>query len=137
MKRRLSVVAVAVVGAAVLAGCGSDGGDTSSPPPSADGDGQALRVVGRSLRFDVERLVAPAETEFTIEFENRDRGVPHNIAVYRSGPPAKDQLAASALEPGPETQRLTVAALEPGRYFFQCDAHPSTMTGTLEVPSGG
>lgn len=121
----------------MLAGCGSDGDETSSAPRSAGGDGRALRVVGRSLRFDVETVVAPAGTEFTIEFDNRDRGVPHNIAVYRSGPPAKDQLAATDVEPGPKTQRLTVAALEPGRYFFQCDAHPSTMTSTLDVTAGG
>lgn len=93
----------------------------------------ALRVVGRDLRFDAEKLQAPAGTPFTIVFDNRDRGVPHDLAVYRSGPPANDEVAKTPIAPGLTTQRLRVPALAAGRYFYQCDVHPTTMTGTLVV----
>jgi len=127
---------IAIIGAA----CSSGADPSGSPSPSTTFSGRSeqaedLRVVGEQLRFDAETLAAPAGAGFTIVFDNRDRGVPHNLAVYRSGPPAEDLVAATDLEPGPTTQRLTVPALDPGRYFYQCDAHPTTMTGTLMVTS--
>ena len=92
-------------------------------------------MAGQELRFDTDTLAAPAGAALAIVFDNRDRGVPHNLAVYRSGPPAKELVAATELETGPTMQRLTVPALDAGRYFYQCDAHPTTMTGTLMVTS--
>lgn len=135
--RKLAIVLA--VAAFVAAAC-SSGDDRAGPSSQSKSSGrsvqdQELRVVGQELRFDAETLAAPAGEEFTIVFDNRDRGVPHNLTVYRSGPPAKDLVAATDLKPGPTTQRLTVPALEPGRYFYQCDAHPTTMTGTLMVTS--
>ena len=136
--RPLSLVTVLAALAFTASSCSSGNRDSESvaasrTSPVATEQGQELRLVGRQLRFDVETLAAPAGAEFTIVFDNRDRGIPHNIAVYRSGPPAKDEVAATDVEPGPRTQRLRVPALEPGRYFYQCDAHPTTMTGTLMV----
>lgn len=136
--RKLAIVlaVLAIIGAACSSG--DDPSGSPSQPTTASGrseQAQELRVVGEELRFDAETLAAPADAEFTIVFDNRDRGVPHNLAVYRSGPPAEDLVAATDLEPGPTTQRLTVPALDPGRYFYQCDAHPTTMTGTLMVTS--
>lgn len=124
-----SVRGAALAVALLLAACSS--GDS-------DGDGAAsdaadLRVVGRDLRFDLENLSARAGRPFTIVFDNRDQGVPHNLAVYRSGPPASGQVAATETRPGTVTQRLALPALDAGRYFFQCDVHPTTMTGTLTV----
>lgn len=133
-KLAIALAVLAIVGAACSSG-DEPSGSTSESTSSSGRSERELRVVGQQLRFDAEALAAPAGAEFTIVFDNRDRGVPHNLAVYRSGPPAKDLVAATELEPGPTTQRLTVPALEPGRYFYQCDAHPTTMTGTLMVTS--
>ena len=135
--RLVTVVAVLSIASTACSAGDGDGGTaaTSTTSPAATGQAQELRIVGRENRFDVETLAAPAGEEVTIVFDNRDRGIPHNIAVYRTGPPAKDQVAATELEAGPTTQRLRVPALEPGRYFYQCDAHPTTMTGTLMVSS--
>lgn len=137
MSQRTLKVAVLVAGLLLVSACSSgDGeagsGEASTPPSAATNE---LRLVGSDLRFDAETLAAPAGAAFTIVFDNRDRGIPHNVAVYRSGPPAKDRVVATEIEPGPTTQRLAVPALDPGRYFYQCDAHPATMTGTLMVTS--
>lgn len=135
MSQRTLKVAVLVGGLLLGGACSSgDGGSDAASTPSSSAANE-LRLVGSELRFDADTLAAPAGVAFTIVFDNRDRGIPHNVAVYRSGPPAKDPVVATNIEPGPTTQRLAVPALDPGRYFYQCDAHPTTMTGTLMVTS--
>lgn len=121
----LRIVTTAVALAVLAAACSSGGDDATT---AASGE---PRVVGRNLRFDVEELSVSAGVPFTIVFDNRDAGIPHNLALYRSGPPAEDAVAKTEVETGPATQRLAVPALEAGRYFYQCDVHPATMTGTL------
>jgi plastocyanin len=78
-----------------------------------------------------EELEAPAGT-VTIEFDNRDSGVVHNIQVFDGDDADADSLGQTDLEIGPLTQTLTLE-LETGEYFYQCDAHPNTMSGTLTV----
>lgn len=138
MPRRNAMLAI-VVAVGLLAGClGDDDDELSTPTTSAAAESavpRELRVVGRENRFDVESLTAPAGVGFSIVFDNRDARITHNVAVYRSGPPAKDLVAKTDVEAGPTTQRLKVPALDPGRYFYQCDLHPTTMTGTLMVIS--
>lgn len=138
--RKLGIWTAVLILAGATMACSSASEDrTAATTPTTvssggrqPGDGE-LRVVGQNLRFDVEKLSAPAGTTFTIVFNNRDQGVPHNLALYRSGPPANGAIANTPTRPGPETQRLAVSPLEAGRYFYQCDVHPMTMTGTLVV----
>jgi plastocyanin len=40
---------------------------------------------------------------------------------------------ATDFKPGPAPQVLTVPPLAPGSYDFLCQAHPTTMKGTLVV----
>ena len=44
-------------------------------------------------------------------------------------------LKATELAPGVVQQTLELT-LDEGTYFFQCDAHPTTMTGQLAVVKG-
>lgn len=136
---RLGVGAIAVV--ALLGACGGDDGTTSAgeaaggrseAAPPGTNESPGLRLVGKALRFDKKELQAAADEPFTIVFDNRE-AVPHNVAIYRSGPPARDQLAATEVESGPKRQELAVPALPAGTYFYQCDVHQQTMTGTLRV----
>lgn len=132
-----AVVALSLLGAACSSGRhdAATGSTKPSPPisSSARPAGRELRIAARDVRFDVAELAAPAGVSFTVIFGNRDQGITHNLAVYRSGPPATGEVAKTQITPGPATQRLAVPPLEAGRYFYQCDIHPATMTGTLVV----
>lgn len=130
---RLTAYGVLLVVIVVSAGCSPGGGDSQAPSTGKAAAGQELRVVGQDLSFDVEELTASAGEPFKITFENKDQGLPHNLAVYRSGPPAKDLVVMTPVEPGIKTQQLALPALDAGSYFYQCDVHPTTMTGTLVV----
>ncbi len=66
-------------------------------------------------------------------FNNQDAGIPHNFSVYT------DQSAANMVfrggvvtGPGKETYSFK-APTSPGNYWYQCDIHPLSMTGTLTV----
>jgi plastocyanin len=158
MMMRGIVAAAVVIGAAGSIACGdtSDAdptpvqtwkitpaaGGVATPTPAAPeatatasdttpAAGGALQLAGVSSTFDVEDLTATAGT-VTIEFDNRDAGVVHNLHVF-DGPNAQaESLGATDLEVGPVKQTLELE-LDAGAYFYQCDAHPTTMKGTLTV----
>lgn len=92
---------------------------------------EPLTLAGINSKFDKEELEAPAGT-VTIEFDNQDGGIPHNLHVFKGDDPDDESVGETELEVGPVTQTLTMD-LEPGGYFYQCDAHPNTMSGTLTV----
>jgi plastocyanin len=93
--------------------------------------GTTLSIVGINIAFDTEELEAAAGS-ITVEFDNRDGGVLHNMHFFWGDDADDETLAETELEAGPIVQTLTFDA-EPGAYFYQCDVHPTTMTGTLTV----
>ena len=99
--------------------CPKDG-ITLVAPPGAAGAG-----------FAVTELTTPADQAFTICFDNQDPKVPHNVDVLDS--PDGTSIAAGTIMPGPAQENLDVPAQAAGTYFFKCDVHPTTMTGTLTV----
>jgi plastocyanin len=82
--------------------------------------------------FVPSTLRGPAGRPFTVAFDNEDAGVQHNVAVY-ADEGATDPIAVGDLVAGTATSATDVPALDAGSYFFRCDVHPGTMTGTLEV----
>ena len=76
-------------------------------------------------------LTAPANTAFTICFDNQDTGVPHNVDLFDTQ--GGTSLAKANIITGVAQANVDVSALKPGTYFYQCDVHPTTMTGTLTV----
>ena len=108
------------------------GGEQPTPVTGA----QEFTIVGENILFDIEEIVAEADGQIAITFDNRDADVPHNWAVYESEEAAtsgETPIAGSPIENGPLTQTIVFDAPEPGTYFFLCDVHPTTMTGTLVV----
>jgi hypothetical protein len=103
-------------GPAPSAGCGEDGKI-------------ALDIVAKGIAWDTTCLVAPANEAFTINIDNQDAGIPHNLDLFTEA--GGTSIAATELQAGPVQQTLDVDPLEAGEYYFQCDAHPTTMTGTL------
>lgn len=117
-------------------GVGPTGSPTVSPSPTGspaarcDEPAQAeIELVARSTRFNVECLVAPAGEIFAVTLENKD-SVNHNFSVYTFD--LKSEFTGD-ISYGGETFHYKVPELEPGRYLFQCDIHPSDMSGRLIV----
>jgi nitrite reductase (NO-forming) len=121
-----------------------DGTPSSSPsmsmsiPPSTaaaaacEPDGTKLTLIAHNTVFDEECLAAPAGKPFTIAFDNQDPGIPHNVAIYTDDT-ASTALFTGELVSGPAKMTYKVPALDAGTYFFRCDVHPTTMTGTFVV----
>jgi cytochrome c oxidase subunit 2 len=104
------------------------GGATDGEQPGAT----TLQIAAENLKFDTDALEAPAGQPFAVELDNRDQGVVHNFSVYTDSS-AEEPLFVGDLFAGPEVRTLEVPALASGEYFFRCDVHPTTMTGTLRV----
>lgn len=98
--------------------------------PSAETELEIASAPG--LTFDTEELTASAGQPFTVAFDNVDDAIPHNFAIYRDEDHT-DLIDGTEIEEGPVTQTHDFEALEAGTYYYRCDVHPTTMTGTLTV----
>lgn len=78
--------------------------------------------------FATKTLEAKAGQPITFTFNNNDTGTVHNFAVTANG-----KTYSTDFKAGPATTTVNVPALPPGTYQFLCQAHPTTMTGTLTV----
>ena len=131
-----------VVGASGGGGVGETGsgptgptGATTGPsrePTGASGGGGGTAdpstVVASNLAFDTGTISLPAGAGSTLTFDNRDAGVPHNIAILQG----EANVFRGEVITGPDTTDYTIPPLEAGEYRFLCDVHP-TMTGTVTV----
>lgn len=111
-----------------------EGDDAAGPTGPADDGGEAdltTTVVAQALAFDTQTIVLPADTEHRITFDNRDTGVPHDIAIYRD-PSLAEELFRGELITGPATTTYTIPPLPAGEYYFLCTVHPN-MNGTVVV----
>jgi len=110
---------------------------TAAPAPTSDATAapaqpSAITLVASSVRFEQRSLAAPPG-EVTIAFDNRDQGIPHNVHVFRGNDASGDDIGATEIETGAIRQTLALGGLAAGSYFYQCDVHPSQMTGTLTI----
>lgn len=106
----------------------------SRPTPSAPGSppppGQALQLsASTAISFEQSQLSAPANAPFTIHFQNKQTGVPHNVWI--KDPSGTDVFQGPDVKGG-QSADYQVAALAAGTYTFYCHIHPN-MTGALEV----
>jgi plastocyanin len=108
------------------------GSPTAPPTPLGTPAGTSIvAITGISNTFDIEEIDARTGS-ITIEFDNRDGGIVHNIHFFKGDDANDESVAETELEVGPIKQTLTFV-VQPGAYFYQCDAHPTTMEGTLSV----
>lgn len=91
--------------------------------------GTALTITAFDGKFDKRCLAAPAGQDFTIEFTNLDRGVPHNVAIYQDDTAGQAYFRGELLD-GPGKTTYSVEGLPAGRFYFRCDPHPA-MNGTF------
>jgi plastocyanin len=148
---------LAATSMALIMGAGCGGGSTSSNPPTVttaptasvvsptpspsaicSPSGTALEIAAEaapstsapSPSFDKDCLAAPADTRFTIRFDNRD-AESHNIDILDF--PGGTSLFTGKVVTGPKIVTYTVKRLPAGTYYFRCDIHPLRMHGTFLV----
>jgi plastocyanin len=112
------------------------GGSPGGGGPGGGGPGGGgVTVVAQNIAFDTAQIDLPADAPTTITFDNRDAGVPHNIAIYNDSSLAEN-LFTGDIVTGPATAEYQVPALPAGEYYFHCDVHPN-MSGSVVVGGGG
>jgi plastocyanin len=108
---------------------GGASGAPASEAPSSGSGGTVLQLSALNVQFDQTELSAPADTAFTIHFNNKDTATPHDVVI-------KDANGAEKFKgtrtDGPQEIDYQVPALPAGTYTFVCSFHPN-MTGTLTV----
>jgi plastocyanin len=99
----------------------------SQAPASGGTAAGPVQISAQGVQFEQKDVATPAGAAFTIHFDNKDAGQPHNVDI-------KDASGASVFKgniiTGPAAADYQVPALTAGTYTFVCDVH-SNMTGTL------
>ncbi|MGH3247433.1 MAG: cupredoxin domain-containing protein [Trebonia sp.] len=121
-----SAPAAAAPAPATASAAGTQASATCSP------SGTSLQISAQNVKFDKSCLAAPAGQAFTITFDNKDAGVPHDVAIYTNSS-ATTVLFKGTVVSGPTTTTYHVPALKAGTYYFRCDIHPTQMLGTFVV----
>ncbi|KAF5036218.1 Cupredoxin-like domain protein [anaerobic digester metagenome] len=110
----------------------SHGGAGVTAEAARAAEKMAVAVMAEGFSFSTETITVRAGAEVTIEFDNRDDGTPHNVAVYTDAS-ASEAIFIGEVVTGPAEITYTFTAPEtPGNYFFRCDVHPS-MHGAFVV----
>jgi plastocyanin len=100
---------------------------------SAQAQSVVIDLVAHNIAFDKSTITVPAGAEVTVNFDNKDSGIPHNFAVYQSAA-ADNTIFKGKIITGPQkiTYKFT-APSSPGTYYFRCDVHPTIMNGQFVV----
>ena len=112
----------------------------STPASAAPSGGGAVTLTvtapqgAATAGFDPKTLEGPANTAFTVTFDNQDTQTsPHNW-VLKDSTGAKVQIGGdTSFFSGPAKRDYQIPALAPGAYPFLCEVHPAAMTGTLTI----
>ena len=101
------------------------------PTPSAPGE-TVIQLVAEDLLFDQRALTAATGAPVLVQLDNRDVSVQHNFSLYTDRTGAQ-LIFMGDIEIGPIVSNYSFDAPAPGAYFFRCDVHPDTMTGSFTV----
>jgi plastocyanin len=101
-------------------------GSPGAGPSAAAG---AVEISASGIAFEQTSVRAPAGAAFQISFDNKDAGVPHNVAIHKDNANGAEVFKGDIVT-GPSTATYDVPALDAGTYAFVCSVHPN-MTGTL------
>jgi predicted lipoprotein with Yx(FWY)xxD motif/plastocyanin len=106
---------------------------TPSPTQTPTAQNVSVTLTAKGISFDKKTITVPAGAHVTMTFNNQDNGIPHNFALYTDSS-AQTQIYIGSIVTGPTTTTYTFdAPAQTGTYFFRCDIHPTTMTGSFIV----
>jgi mono/diheme cytochrome c family protein/plastocyanin len=97
------------------------------PTASVPAGSTALALTAQGIAFTTDALSVAANQPFSIDLDNQDVGVPHDVAI-KDG--TGSILFKGATFPGVAKQTYDVSPLAAGTYTFFCTVH-ANMTGTL------
>ena len=90
-----------------------------------------MTISAFGIKYEQTEVTVKAGAPFQIQFENKDAGVPHNVAIHTGGSTGPE-IFKGEIFAGVETRPYNVMALDAGAYAFVCTVHP-TMIGTLNA----
>jgi mono/diheme cytochrome c family protein/plastocyanin len=97
--------------------------------PSGEPSGDVIDIAALNIQFDTDTLIVPAETVFTLAFDNQDAGIPHNVEIRDE---ANAAVFVGEIFNGVDQRDYQVGPIPAGTYTFLCTVHPN-MTGTLRA----
>ena len=86
--------------------------------------------------FATNVLSVEQNTPIDLEFDNEDDGVGHNVQIFSGEDASGAPVFTGAIVTGPAKTVYHVPPLAQGGYFFHCEVHPTTMTGTITAEEG-
>ncbi len=102
-------------------------------PVNASAKAIVVNISAKNIVFNTSTITVPAGANVTMNFDNQDTGVAHNVAVYTDSS-ASTSIYAGKIITGPAKITYSFTAPpKPGTYFFRCDVHPTVMTGQFIV----
>lgn len=104
---------------------------------NAEPQNVVVDLVAENIAFDKTTITVPAGAHVTVNFVNRDSGVPHTFSVYETAEAQKVIFRGQAVTGLARTKYEFDAPSNPGTYFFRCDIHPTQMTGQFIVTASG
>lgn len=106
----------------------------AKPKASAGSEGGGTKAVitAQNVSFGKDKLVLAADSEVSVEFDNKE-AVVHNFTVWTDSS-TTEKIAGTETFSGPDASK-TVTFRTPGAgstYYFNCTIHPG-MKGTIEA----
>ena len=101
------------------------------------GPAQSVSLAAKDLKFVETKLQFNAGSRVSLRFSNQDRGIPHNFVLFRGKDASAPEIFSGQVISGPAETTYSFTAPGPGEYFFHCEVHPQTMTGTAAVGGEG
>jgi plastocyanin len=135
------VVTLLVLLPLLMLGC-SSGPSTAAQSgattqPQATGTTPAtINLVAQNLAFNLKTISVSAGAQVTVNLNNMDTGIQHNFSFYQNVPggQAKAVFVGDPIQgPGTITYHFTAPTDSKGTYYFYCDFHPQTMSGSFVV----
>jgi plastocyanin len=129
----LIVVLYPVIIGIVLAVVGIGEGPAEAEGGGGGGGVATDTMVAQGTAFDADQisLSAGKKSEFTLVNEDT---VQHNIVIYEAPDEAAgEKLFEGDLVDGGSEETYTFPKLPKGEHFFNCEIHPTAMTGTVVV----